>query len=432
MIIPSLPLYSIDENGVVTLTSSGRIIEERRSRSGIRSVTLHKKGHKTILALARLVLETFKPVGQGLSTDWLSVKYLDDNKDNIHVDNLTWNESLYIPSIIPGVTHSLDKWFPVLDYTNFEISFRDGIQFRNPDTGNHYTTFVADNGYLTVIAPDGKYLSVHRLIALMFLPHPHDVGHLTVNHKDSDKLNNTLSNLEWVTQSENNQYAVESGNRRSRNKEKRVLLQSLENYIISGYPSINEAARFLDSNPGHIHSLCTSRQRRGLGYKGFLVKYEDDPISWAEMRKDVNRNQEPYRIAVRNMLTGDIVIYDSLMQTVVGEFINPKTIYRLLWNKFLIPWNGKCFQTYKENMKWPNYPPEIVETYLNVRNGARPFKVTYPDGTTEYSPGVTEWCKENPRWEGNSAIVNRAINRDGEWRGIKFEYINLDDYNKDS
>ena len=55
----------------------------------------------------------------------------------------------------------------------------------------------------------GKKYSVHRLLALSFIPNPE--GKPQVNHRDGDKLNNCLSNLEWVTQSENQIHAYAMG-----------------------------------------------------------------------------------------------------------------------------------------------------------------------------------------------------------------------------
>ena len=52
---------------------------------------------------------------------------------------------------------------------------------------------------------------IHRLILLTFSKYPVDVETLAVNHKDGNKLNNKLENLEWCTIQENNTHAVKTG-----------------------------------------------------------------------------------------------------------------------------------------------------------------------------------------------------------------------------
>ena len=56
---------------------------------------------------------------------------------------------------------------------------------------------------------DGRHQFVHRAIAKMCIPNPENKP--CVNHKNGDKYDNRISNLEWVTYSENNQHAYDTG-----------------------------------------------------------------------------------------------------------------------------------------------------------------------------------------------------------------------------
>jgi hypothetical protein len=75
--------------------------------------------------------------------------------------------------------------------------------------------FISKNGYKRVALSKNsktiKYL-LHRLIAIHFIENPNNLK--VINHKDGDKLNNELSNLEWCTHSYNSKHGFESNGRK--------------------------------------------------------------------------------------------------------------------------------------------------------------------------------------------------------------------------
>jgi hypothetical protein len=66
-----------------------------------------------------------------------------------------------------------------------------------------------NHGYLYVAGGDRRQLAVHRLVALAYLPRDAERTH--VNHKNGNKQDNRVENLEWVSQRENNAHAVATG-----------------------------------------------------------------------------------------------------------------------------------------------------------------------------------------------------------------------------
>lgn len=70
---------------------------------------------------------------------------------------------------------------------------------------------VNPNGYL-VVTLDQEQLSIHRLVALHFLPNPYQYAQ--VNHIDGDKSNNCVTNLEWCSAERNINHALETGLRK--------------------------------------------------------------------------------------------------------------------------------------------------------------------------------------------------------------------------
>lgn len=84
--------------------------------------------------------------------------------------------------------------------------------FKRVYVGRILSQYKTRNGYIAVRLSNGKSaktVHVHRLICQAFLPMK--AGLTVVNHKDGDKTNNRLDNLEWCTPSRNMQHAIDNG-----------------------------------------------------------------------------------------------------------------------------------------------------------------------------------------------------------------------------
>lgn len=84
---------------------------------------------------------------------------------------------------------------------------------------------INSGGYF-VVPINGKLISVHRLVLLTWRPIPNDGEPMTVDHLDSNRRNNRLDNLEWVSQDENLRRANEKLYKEK--KEKQESLPSLK------------------------------------------------------------------------------------------------------------------------------------------------------------------------------------------------------------
>jgi len=130
---------------------------------------------------------------------------------------------------------------------------------------------IKKNGYAsTILWKENKYCNVliHRLVAEMFIPNPNNLPQ--VNHKDGNKQNNNVENLEWCSSEYNINHAFDNSLINTRKK----ILQIKNNKIIKIWGSILQIEKELGISNSNIVSVCKGKRKSARGYQWRYVNAE--------------------------------------------------------------------------------------------------------------------------------------------------------------
>lgn len=100
----------------------------------------------------------------------------------------------------------------IVGYNGRYVASSDGKIFSIKKSGKkELIGKVTRCGYRMIILSNGKknYYLAHRIIAKLFISNPDNLP--TVNHKDGNKLNNDITNLEWASYPSNLKHARDMG-----------------------------------------------------------------------------------------------------------------------------------------------------------------------------------------------------------------------------
>lgn len=117
-----------------------------------------------------------------------------------------------------------------------------------------------------------KTYLVHVLIAKSFIENPHKKQF--VDHIDTNRSNNNVSNLRWVTRLENNNNPITlSKLKLSARDISKPVLQLKNGVIVKEYNSINEAAKINGFSPIAICKVCKGERKN---HKGYMWRYKNE------------------------------------------------------------------------------------------------------------------------------------------------------------
>lgn len=203
-------------------------------------------------------------VTQWMRVDWLVamryipnpenysfIKHLDGNTLNDNVENLRWQKYC-----IDGDVKEING------YRGKYIITSTGRVFNNYTGMEMKQRLIQNYPHVGLRVFNGKeskqrLFKVHRLVAEYFIPNPNNYE--IVNHKDGNKANSNIENLEWVSYSENNNHAIRTGLRKTSwtIEMARIAISLIEDYDWS----ISEVAEYLNKTKASVLYLYQS------GYK---------------------------------------------------------------------------------------------------------------------------------------------------------------------
>lgn len=150
------------------------------------------------------------------------------------------------------------------------------------------------SGYLVVKLQIGNKSvpkKIHRLVAETFIPNPNDLP--CVNHKDENRTNNCLNNLEWCTYKENANHGTRNQRLRMISGI-RVAQYTLDGTLIKIWNSISEAANYFGcKSTSAIRRVCKKEKGR-RSYKGFIWRYAEQKIVGDNSLKEQNLNNKDF------------------------------------------------------------------------------------------------------------------------------------------
>lgn len=145
---------------------------------------------------------------------------------------------------------------------------------RIKDTFSKTGNYKSDGYYDIKFIKGGKHHKIHRLVAEAFIPKIEKKPF--VNHKNGNTLDNSVENLEWVTNAENVQHAYD--NHLNSKVSAVVQFDKTGKIKIAEFTSINEASRKLKINQSLISSVCREKQVQTHNFHFKYKKNESRPI----------------------------------------------------------------------------------------------------------------------------------------------------------
>ena len=239
--------------------------------------------------------------------------------------------------------------------------------------GNYMSGVDNGHGYLTVMLRTnntGVRRYIHRLVAQAFIPNPQNLPE--VNHKDENRKNNIVTNLEWVDYLTNRIYGTRLERLSNSNTAHQPIIQyDLDFNFIAEYKNAKQASSILKTsdNGTRIYNCANKKANSAHGY---IWRYKDDT--------------DIYHIPFPSKLFQDIYQYNATTGEFIKHYYNYNTASKEMKIKRVMLRRYINTDMVIHNYFWCSKPlneEEIKNKLNNIQN--LPVKGVLLDGNKWYS-----------------------------------------------
>lgn len=263
----------INENGDILNLNTNKYLKGSIGENGYRYYRLSKNGKKTMFYAHRLVADTFIPNPDNLPV----INHKNGNKLDNSVNNLEWvtysqntkhwkdttkiqrKATEYYVEDLPN-----EEW---KEFNNYLVSSCGRIRHKIKNnllkpslTCGYYKVRLSNNGLV-------EDFMVHYLVYVLFKGE-FDKTKYIIDHIDGNKLNNSITNLRLLTNSENVNAALYET--KTNPSAKKVGQYTLDGQLINTFLSTRLAAKELNLDSSTISKVCRGQNKT---HGGFIFKY---------------------------------------------------------------------------------------------------------------------------------------------------------------
>lgn len=257
--------YQIDSDGTIYNVQTQKELTGSIYNTGYKMVRLTINGKRKGYAIHRLVAQTFLDNPENLPI----VNHKDGDKTNNKIENLEWvtqsqNRKHAVRQLKTGLAYGQRKKIDVLKEDSFWKRYKDTNYLVSKD-GQVYNTKTKvllkqtpnQSGYIRyTLRINNKNCSKQAHILVLETWSNQDLIGKVVNHKDGNRTNNDISNLQAVSKSENAKHAIYQLNRIGK-----CVLEIFDDGTVKEYQSIMQAAREKQVTQGAIRCALRNATR---------------------------------------------------------------------------------------------------------------------------------------------------------------------------